>query len=604
MTAKTPALVRYLLACLLCLGGASALAQSPVDVGADERGTQTTGHSQVLHDPDGHLSLAQADAAQAAGNFSALTSKGSTGLQPGAHWSYVQLRNPGPDPAHLHLEYVDHQLIELDAYSRPLGTGDYAPVARLSMEQPFSHRPVAHNRFVVPLTVAAGETRELLVRYGSRESGYTFPALRIWSPEHLETRQLRETTLTGFLFGGFFLMSIFALVAGVVSGKLLFYVYALYALSKLTCWSTILGYTHQFVLRDQFHWSLMSISGAVTIVLGLLFARLFLQTRAHTPRLDYLLLAMIGNGGLLLIAALFQIKPLALVTITLALLLYPVVIGAGLLRWRQGQTEAAIFSLAWGVLVLGLLMQALRDLGLVPHTPFNYYWPPVASFTEMLTIMFAMGFQMRRVYLDKKAAEQQYREHLELSKAQLEEEVRLRTRELEQAKLVAELEARTDPLTGILNRRSFLTDAAVRVKLARRQRKTCCLFMFDLDHFKRINDSLGHSTGDQVLCAFTDTIRQRIRETDVFGRLGGEEFALLVEEPKESVIALAERLRMDIAATQVPVNNRVVTITASIGLAFTEGEASVEELLNQADEAMYQAKLEGRNRVVEAGVAG
>ncbi|MBW4934960.1 sensor domain-containing diguanylate cyclase [Marinobacter sp. F4206] len=600
MISKPSLILRAVVLNVLCLLSVTVFANTPITVGENERGDQKTGHARIMHDPRGDLDLPQVLSALEADQFGPLQSAGSTGLKTGAYWSHFQLRNPLPQPLTMHLEYVDHQLIQLDAFSRPRNEGDFKEVASLSMERPFSHRLVEHNRFVVPLTLAANQTRDVLIRYGSRESGYAFPSMRIWSPEQLETQKLRETTLIGFLFGGFFLMATFALIAGLISRKVLFFVYSLYALSKITCWATILGYTHQFVLRDQFHWSLMSSSGALTILLGLTFARMFLQTRQYARRLDYVILFMTANAGLLLFAAAFQIKVIALITITLALLLYPLVIVAGLIRWRQGQTEAGIFSLAWSFLVMGLFMQAFRDLGLVEHTLFNYYWPPVASFSEMLTIMFAMGFQMRRVYQDKKSAERQYREHLELSKSRLEAEVRIRTRELEQAKRVAEQEARTDPLTGILNRRSFLHDACLRLKLAKRQQKPCCLFMFDLDHFKRINDTFGHSTGDAVLCQFAETISRSIRATDVFGRMGGEEFALLVGEPKDSAHALAERLRSDIAGIKITVGENTLVLTASIGLACNHGEATIEALLLKADEAMYQAKVSGRNRVVEA----
>lgn len=594
--------LRAVLLFVFCLLSWDAIAAGPaaIEVSADEQGTQRTGQSQVLHDPEGNLSVDQAVAKLKAGHFAPLQTAGSTGLKSGAYWSYFKLHNPLPLPLPLHLEYVDHQLISLDAYGRTTRTGDFATFADLSMERPFSHRLIEHNRFIVPLELAANETREMLIRFGSRESGYAYPSMRIWSPESLANQYVNETNLMSFLFGGFFLMSLFALVAGVVSRNTLFYVYSLYAFSKIICWATILGYTHQYLLRDHFHWSLMSSSGALTIILGLVFARRFLQTRQHTPRLDRVVLFMIANAGLLLIAAIFQIKPVALITITLALLLYPVVFATALLRWRQGQAEAGIFALAWSFLVIGLLVQALRDLGLVELTLTNYYWPPVASFSEMLTIMFAMGLQMRRLYQDKKQAERQYREHLEQSKSRLEDEVKIRTRELEEAKCAAELEARTDPLTGILNRRSFVHDAALRLKLARRQQKTCCLLMFDLDHFKRINDTCGHNVGDKVLCQFTETISRNIRETDVFGRLGGEEFALIVEEPREAVYSLVERLRADIAHITVPTDSGALVLTTSIGLAFTDGDKMVEDLLIQADQAMYQAKVEGRNRFVEA----
>lgn len=309
---------------------------------------------------------------------------------------------------------------------------------------------------------------------------------------------------------------------------------------------------------------------------------------------------MILNAGMLLLAALLQIKPLALVSITLAMLLYPVVIIAAFVRWRQGATEAGVFSLAWSVLVLGLVLQALRDLGLVPHTPLTYYWPPVASFTEMLTIMFAMGLQVRRLLHDKEAAEQRHREYLENARDRLEEQVQLRTQELEKAKWKAEQEARTDSLTGILNRRSFMREASLRLKLAARQGEDCCLLMFDLDHFKRINDTFGHGVGDEVLCRFAGTVGHVIRETDVFGRIGGEEFALLVGEPEESAIALAERLLIDIAEICIPMDEAGSSITSSIGLAVSNGEDHIESLIQRADKAMYNAKSLGRNRMVKA----
>ncbi|MDI9246061.1 GGDEF domain-containing protein [Marinobacter sp. CHS3-4] len=593
-------LKRVVFACLILMLWQTASGQTPITVSGNEDGTLKTGRSAVLHDKSGTLSIVGAEQALGQGKFSALKSAGSTRLKPGAHWSYFQLRNTEAKPVSLHLEYVDHQLIDLDAFARATDTGDWSQIAALSMEKPFGHRLVEHNRFVVPVTLEANQTKEFLVRFGSRERGYAFPSMRIWSPDNLEMQYVRESTMISFLFGGFFLMGLFALIAGSVARNKLLLIYSLYAFSKITCWATILGYTHQFVLRESFHWQLMSIGGAVTILLGHIFARTFLQTRQYTPRLDYLVLAMIANAGLLLIAAVFQVKAVALVTITLALLMYPVIAVIAMLRWRQGQAEAGIFAIAWSFLVAGLIMQALRDLGVVEHSLLNYYWPPVASFTEMLTVMFALGYKMRRLYQDKELTEQRYLDHLVKSKSELETEVRNRTRELEQAKRIAEQEARTDSLTGILNRRSFLEDARLRLKLAKRNQKPCCLFMFDLDHFKQINDTRGHGVGDAVLCKFTETVTKSIRETDVFGRLGGEEFALLVEEPENAARALAERLRADTAHINMLANNHEVHVTTSIGLAFSDADSTVEKLLQQADEAMYRAKLEGRNRVVAA----
>ncbi|WP_111497000.1 sensor domain-containing diguanylate cyclase [Marinobacter bohaiensis] len=583
----------YLLVCLLALLPRWSTAQPVIDVTDHENGRQRTGQAAIWHDPGARATLDDALTALRQQRFTALDSAGSTGMKPGAFWSHFRLRNTTDRPLTLNLEYVDHQLIELTAFARSDGT-PYVPIADLSMHRPFNQRPVVHNRFVVPVDLAPGETRDLLLRLSSDELGFVFPSLRIWSRDNLVAAHTTESSAIAFLFGGFFLMGLFAFCGGVATGERTFFAYAVYSLSKITCWATILGYTHQYLIRDDFQWHYMSISGAVTILCGLTFARIFLATREHTPRLDRLLQLMMANAGLLLIAALFQIKVLALATITLALLLYPVMILVGLVRWRQGSLEAAIFAVAWSLLVVGLVVQACRDLGLVEHNLFNYYWPPVASFTEMLTIMAAMGFRVRRLRQERR----QYRRQLEQSKADLEAQVQARTRELEDAIQTAEREARTDALTGTRNRRSFLGDCRQAIELARRQGRPISLLMFDIDHFKTINDTHGHSLGDESLRAFTRAIVEQIRESDVFGRLGGEEFGLLISEHPDDALVTAERLRTRIGRIRVLNGKRTIRFTSSIGVAHMTPDSDIDSLLKQADQALYQAKRDGRDNVV------
>ena len=584
----------------------SALVQEPIEVDSGENGDKRTGQHEIWHDPGNDKTLQQAELAYQNGEFKPLLSKGSTGLKPGAFWTHFKLTNTTGQRLRLYLEYVDHQLIELDAYGRPL-SGDSNPTAdmeyrhliSMSMNKPFDLRPISHNRFAFPIEIDAGQTAEYLVKLSSAEVGFIFPSLRIWTPKNLAASHTFETSAIAFLFGGILLMSMLALVGGIATGEKSFYAYALYCLSKIAAWGTILGYTHQYLIKENFHWSLMSISGAISILCGLIFSRYFLQTREFTPKLNYVLLFMMANAGLLLFAALTDIKILAIITITLALLLYPMLTVIGLVRWRQGSTEAGVFALAWSLLVVGLVVQAMRDLGLVAHNFVNYYWPPFASFSEMLTIMAAMGIKVRRLGQEKRLAEQRYRQHLERSKAELEETVQARTKELAQAKHQAELEARTDPLTGIHNRRSFLYLAGRSLKLAQRKSRPMSLLMFDIDHFKSINDAHGHSMGDEALCSFTRTILGSIRETDIFGRLGGEEFGLLVCEEQDKVMHIAERLRDDIARIELDSSEGTLQFTSSIGIAHMQDDCSIEELLKYADSALYEAKNKGRNTVIE-----
>jgi len=123
--------------------------------------------------------------------------------------------------------------------------------------------------------------------------------------------------------------------------------------------------------------------------------------------------------------------------------------------------------------------------------------------------------------------------------------------------------------------------------------------MLDLDHFKRINDTFGHHVGDMVLQAAVRVCRTILRATDIFGRVGGEEFAaILVETDSNEAAAVAERLRAGLAALTVNSEQGPVRFTVSIGLASLEKEdASFEAVLRRADRALYQAKEAGRNRV-------
>ena len=182
----------------------------------------------------------------------------------------------------------------------------------------------------------------------------------------------------------------------------------------------------------------------------------------------------------------------------------------------------------------------------------------------------------------------------------MEEKVRLRTLELEAANRALDLQARTDALTGLLNRRGFETQMAFAVALARRSSRPLSLITVDVDHFKRVNDTYGHEAGDEVLRRLARTLESRLRGSDVVARLGGEEFvALLPDTDLNGAQSIAQALVTAMAEQQDPV---VGTITVSAGVATMRGaEDTGAAMLRRGDAALYDAKGQGRNRVcVEA----
>lgn len=162
--------------------------------------------------------------------------------------------------------------------------------------------------------------------------------------------------------------------------------------------------------------------------------------------------------------------------------------------------------------------------------------------------------------------------------------------------------ARTDVLTGISNRRGILESLETELAKCRRLGWPLGLLMFDLDHFKNINDRFGHSAGDAALIAVVQTLQSGLRETDVLGRIGGEEFiAILPALELDACRATAERLRTAVEQINLVFEECAVPISISIGVgSYRDGE-DVDRLLNRLDKSLYAAKRNGRNRVeVEA----
>lgn len=173
-------------------------------------------------------------------------------------------------------------------------------------------------------------------------------------------------------------------------------------------------------------------------------------------------------------------------------------------------------------------------------------------------------------------------------------------RELAQV-VMSELELRrlasVDGLTGIATRRSFKEDAGKFVALARRHRSQLSAIAFDIDHFKKVNDTYGHAAGDSVLKAVAAAAEAGLRQSDLFGRLGGEEFAIILPDADgPAAVAVAEKLRLAIRALEFPGSRPPIRISASFGVATLDpGRDDLDAVLLKADEALYEAKGAGRN---------
>ena len=164
----------------------------------------------------------------------------------------------------------------------------------------------------------------------------------------------------------------------------------------------------------------------------------------------------------------------------------------------------------------------------------------------------------------------------------------------------SEFQASHDSLTSILNRSAILEILGKELSRARRVKSPLSVIMLDIDHFKQVNDVLGHQAGDQVLKEVARRITSSIRQYDHCGRYGGEEFLVVVPgSDRRQAWEIAERLKHVVSERDIPVDHKSVHITISLGLAEFKGSEDMDELIRKADAALYRAKGLGRNRVEE-----
>lgn len=190
-------------------------------------------------------------------------------------------------------------------------------------------------------------------------------------------------------------------------------------------------------------------------------------------------------------------------------------------------------------------------------------------------------------------------ERVTLAHGELQQKVEQATEELRKRKEEAELLARMDVLTGIPNRRAFMQAAEQEVLRAQRYGSPLTVAVLDLDHFKTVNDTFGHAAGDHVLIDRANLLSASVREVDTVGRLGGEEFAILMPgTPLSEAIQAVERIRQAFEQNPISDGDQLIRATASFGVAEYPGaDPTVDGLLAKADGALYVAKARGRNRV-------
>lgn len=157
--------------------------------------------------------------------------------------------------------------------------------------------------------------------------------------------------------------------------------------------------------------------------------------------------------------------------------------------------------------------------------------------------------------------------------------------------------ATTDELSGLSNRRKFMIDAEIEFERAKRYKLLFSVLMIDIDNFKQINDTYGHAAGDEVIKEFGNLISNNFRKTDIYGRIGGEEFSIILQNTDiYKALLVADNFRKLVAKSEVKYNNIIISLTVSIGISsYTTRAKNISEIIKYADEALYESKEKGKN---------
>ncbi|MBW8182135.1 sensor domain-containing diguanylate cyclase [Shewanella nanhaiensis] len=527
-----------------------------------------------------------------------ITNRGFTSA---SSWMKFTLKNSSQTNFNIILEYVESSVGSIDVYHRKLGSDEEFTHSNFTFSAPVETREVSFYRPAFELSLPYLESHEVYVRIfpGDEFPMHSFTAMRIWDQASFYLATHIELTFLVILLCTELFMGFATLLVFFISRDKMFLYYSIFAFSIASLFASLSGVWGYFFARENYQLWMVVFQISLSQIAAIWFVRCFLNIRQISKMIDNALLAAIAVSIVGVIVNLSGYPYYPRLIIDNIAFLYILLVPIGLFAWKKEVPHAGLFTFSWAVFILGMLTASLRLRGYLIDSFWLQWLIYLGGFIEAFLLTTIMVLRLRDMQHAKLKIELTHREHLENYANELSQQVKLQTKQLLEAKEKAETEARVDILTGLTNRRAFIESAHGFLARASRQPGTnLYLLMIDIDHFKKVNDTYGHAAGDAVLVAVANSLSETIRTIDVVSRLGGEEFAALMEnKDPQGAINLSERLRKAIEDLVVEFEGQQIKLTTSIGVAKWGPMDNLDTLMNQADHALYQAKESGRNCV-------
>lgn len=467
-------------------------------------------------------------------------------------------------------------------------------------QRPFLSRGIDYRYFLLPVTLEAGEVQTITLRVQS--SGALNVPLSLETPDTVVAESNHLTLTHGLFYGALLVFAVFNLLLFFSSGTVYYFHNAFYMGTMGLFLFAMGGFANQYFWPDSTGFANTSIPAliAVCALAMTLFGRSFLEIESDTLSASTLRAQAWIAAGLLVITFLLPYNKSILINTTLALTVIATLFVIGILRWRQGYAPALWYVLAWSVMLVGALIYALAAFGYLTDFLAREFFMLTAIGAQVILLNYAMVQRWRLLNQKLLDVEHNARTDLEMKVHERTAQLRNTMRELEKANRKLATMSLNDALTGLYNRRYLDNILPELCAEARRTRQPLTLALIDADHFKRINDTWGHSFGDLCLQRIADILSRHVkRPRDVAIRFGGEEFALLLPGTDcDGAFRVCEQILEDMADLAIATpDDTEVTITLSAGIASLAPGEQEQDLFQRADEALYRAKAEGRNRV-------
>ncbi|WP_288353321.1 diguanylate cyclase [uncultured Marinobacter sp.] len=474
----------------------------------------------------------------------------------------------------------------------------------------FSSRPIDHRHFIFPVP-SNNEPATAYLRIQS-EGAVQIPVRVIESADFLAREQLDYGWQAVFL-GIMIAMALYNLFVFVIVRHLAYLWYVLTVVVSALVLLNFNGLVFQWLWPDlpilNRYFTAPAISA--NIIFAVLFALSFLAVKKYSLVSYRIFQLVVLISVFTFFYGLFGPYQSSTAIISVfAAIITPLAWILGLVVWRKGQVLAGFYVLAWTPLLLGHLVMAISKIGLIPTSSVTELAPQTGVALEVILMSFALAY---RINLERRLRIEAQDQALDIQREAnqtLEARVQARTDELEQANERLKAVSITDGLTQVANRRRFDEILTVEWSRALRQQHPLSLVLLDIDHFKRVNDSLGHLAGDDCLISLARVCADEVqRSGDLLARYGGEEFSVLLPTTDEDgATSVAERLRVAVARTPVYPGDHIepVNLTVSVGVAtcIPSPGTRPSDLIARADEALYAAKDAGRNQVMVYRDAG